>query len=106
MDFARLAPVHRLPKSRHSEEFPGDSASISLSRETLGGLANGLFRQAEGAECIAIERRDSRSRCACTASSGFMWTAFMNHRGSYDPIGSSARSGGPRRSRISRKTPQ
>jgi hypothetical protein len=44
-----------------------------------------------------------RSRCACTASAGFMCTLCMNQRGSYAPIGSSARSIGPRRCRISWK---
>ena len=54
-------------------------------------------------KCIPRLVDASRSRWACTASAGFIWTACMNQRGSYAPTGRSARSIGPIRCLISRK---
>ena len=43
-------------------------------------------------KCMPRLRRGRMSRCARTASDGSTWFRRMNHRGSYAPIGSSARS--------------
>jgi hypothetical protein len=44
-----------------------------------------------------------KSRQACSASSGEMWTGFAVARGVYEPMGRAARSNGPSSSPVSLK---
>src|SRR5262245_38024527 len=88
--------------STHARSLPRPAASAAAWKR-VGGSSGRSSVRSKVPQCMATACRAFRSTAARTASSGFMCTNCMISGGSYAPIGSAARSIGPKRSPISRK---